>query len=224
MKFQLTYGCVGRPYALRGSFDRQNCSNHILWHSCLRDFFHFHSSHYNHFSSYVTYSLRTPHIDLTILVQVILLLVLFWVSITFSHGAGDGVQRTSQMAGIRSFRGPRPRSVQWPRASPQSRSSAELSTFSAQAEPSPEDLRRSTGEGHSSAGEGGTVGSSIGSRCGWPRSRASASSFEACEGGESTACGHPDYRVRGILVQGPRTHGRVEIRRPAIPANLCQES
>ena len=41
MKFQLTCGYVGRPYALRGSFHRQSCSHHILWHSCLRESFHF---------------------------------------------------------------------------------------------------------------------------------------------------------------------------------------
>ena len=72
-------------------------------------------------------------------------------------------------------------------------------------------FRRSTGEGHSSAGEGGEVGSSIGGspRCGWPRCRESTRCFEVCEGGESVACEHPDQRVRGISKKGPHTHGRV---------------
>ena len=148
--------------------------------------------------------------------QAFLLLVIFCVSgkssITFSHGAQgmafSGRPRRLGSGHSRATSAVSPVATCF--AAVSSRSSAEFSTFSAQAEPSPEDLRhthfrRSTGEGHSSTGEGGEVGSSIGSspRCGWPRSRESASCFEACEGGESTACGHPDQRVRGISCAGP---------------------
>ena len=40
-----------------GTVLRESCSHHIFQHSCLRELFHFHSSHYNHVSIYViTYS------------------------------------------------------------------------------------------------------------------------------------------------------------------------
>ena len=61
MKFQLTWGCMGRPYVLFGSLDRESLGHHIFQHSCLRELCHFHSRHYNHDSSYVTYSLSTLH-------------------------------------------------------------------------------------------------------------------------------------------------------------------
>ena len=47
---------MGRSDSFRGSLDREECSHHIFQHSCLRELSHFSSGHYNHVSSYVTYS------------------------------------------------------------------------------------------------------------------------------------------------------------------------
>ena len=48
-------GMYGRPSSFRGSLDRESCSHHTFWHSFLREWFLFHSSHYIIASSCASY-------------------------------------------------------------------------------------------------------------------------------------------------------------------------
>ena len=52
-------GMYWRLSSFLGSLDRESCSHHIFRHSFLREWFHFHSSHYIIASSCAAYSIVT---------------------------------------------------------------------------------------------------------------------------------------------------------------------
>ena len=98
-------------------------------------------------------------------------------------------------------RGPRPRSVQWPRASQQPSQPAERG----------QSRQQPFSEGHGSPGTGNQVGVRSGSsaRCGGSRSQQSPDRIEAGQGGEVVAVGRAGERVRGFLVESPGLFDRV---------------
>ena len=107
-----------------------------------------------------------------------------------------------------------------------SRSSVEFSTFSAQAEPVPKTSGthpfgdpqvRVTAAQERVAKLEAALAALHG--VDGPRSRESASCFEACEGGESAACGHPD-QSEGFLSRARAHMAELDAKRTTVSANI----